>query len=40
MTPFRVGLILLAVSAVAAWQATVIPESLMQMTVGPTLPPA
>lgn len=40
MTPFRVGLILLAVSAVAAWQATVIPQSLMQMTVGATLVPA
>lgn len=40
MTPFRVGLILLTVSAVAAWQATVIPESLMQMTVGATLVPA
>lgn len=40
MTPLRVALILLGVSAVAAWQVTVIPESLMQMTVGATLVPA
>jgi Tripartite tricarboxylate transporter TctB family len=40
MTPWRVALILLGVSAVAAWQVTVIPESLMQMTVGATLVPA
>ena len=40
MTPWRVALVLAAVCAVAAWQVGVIPESLMQMTVGPTLVPA
>lgn len=40
MTPFRVALALLALCGVAAWQVTVIPESLMQMTVGATLAPA
>lgn len=40
MTPFRVALILIAICGVAAWQVTVIPESLMQMTVGATLVPA
>jgi len=40
MTPLRVALILAALCGVAAWQVGVIPESLMQMTVGPTLVPA
>ena len=40
MRPLYVGLLLLAVSAVAAWQVTVIPSSAMQMTVGATLVPA
>jgi hypothetical protein len=39
MTPFRVALLLVALCGVAAWQVTVIPESLMQMTVGPVLAP-
>ena len=39
MTPLRVALILLALCAVAIWQALIIPESLMQMSVGPTLVP-
>ncbi|NBP45029.1 MAG: tripartite tricarboxylate transporter TctB family protein, partial [Betaproteobacteria bacterium] len=39
MTPFRLSLALLAVCAVAIWQVTLIPESLMQMAVGPTLVP-
>ena len=40
MTPVRLALLLLAVCGVAAWQLTVIPPSLMQMTVGPVLAPA
>lgn len=40
MRPLHVGLLLLAASAVAAWQVTVIPSSAMQMTVGATLVPA
>ena len=40
MNPLRVALILAALCGVAAWQVGVIPESLMQMTVGPTLVPA
>ena len=40
MTPLRLALWLLAVCGVAAWQLTVIPQSLMQMTVGPVLAPA
>ena len=40
MTPLRLALLLLAVCGVAAWQLTVIPQSLMQMTVGPLLAPA
>lgn len=40
MTPLRVALLLLGLCGVAAWQVTVIPESLMQMTVGATLAPA
>ena len=40
MTPLRVALLLLAVCGVAAWQVTVIPASLMEMTVGATLAPA
>ena len=39
MTPLRLALLLLAVCGVAAWQLTVIPQSLMQMTVGPLLAP-
>jgi hypothetical protein len=40
MTPWRVALILMAICGVAAWQVTVIPESAIQMAVGPTLVPA
>ena len=40
MTPFRIALLLAVLCGVAAWQVSVIPESLMQMTVGPTLVPA
>ena len=40
MTPSRVALILLVVFAVAAWQVTLIPESAIQMAVGPVLVPA
>ncbi len=39
MTPLRLALLLLAVCGVAAWQLMVIPQSLMQMTVGPLLAP-
>ena len=39
MTPLRVALLLVALCGVAAWQVTVIPVSLMQMTVGPVLAP-
>jgi hypothetical protein len=39
MTPFRVALLLIALCGLAAWQVTVIPQSMMQMTVGPTLAP-
>ena len=39
MTPFRVALLLATLCGVAAWQVTVIPQSLMQMTVGPVLAP-
>jgi len=39
MTPLRIAIALGTVCAVAAWQASIIPESLMQMTVGPTLVP-
>jgi hypothetical protein len=40
MTPFRVALLLFILCGVAAWQVSVIPESMMQMTVGPVLAPA
>ena len=40
MTPFRVAILLLTLCGVAAWQVSVIPESMMQMTVGPVLAPA
>jgi len=40
MTPLRVAVLVLVLGGVAAWQASVIPESLMQMTVGPQLVPA
>jgi hypothetical protein len=40
MTPVRVAMLLVAICLVAAWQVTVIPESTMQQTVGPTLAPA
>ena len=39
MTPCRVALLLATLCGVAAWQVTVIPQSLMQMTVGPVLAP-
>ena len=37
MKPVHVAIGLLVLCAVALWQVTVIPESLMQMTVGPVL---
>ena len=40
MTALRLAFLLMALCAVAAWQITVIPEPLMQMTVGPVLAPA
>lgn len=40
MTPLRIALLLAALCGVAAWQVSVIPQSLMQMTVGATLVPA
>lgn len=40
MTPLRVALAVGLLCAVALWQVFVIPESLMQMAVGPTLVPA
>jgi len=40
LTPFRVALLLAALCAVAVWQAAVIPESAIQMAVGPSLVPA
>lgn len=40
MTPFHVAIALAVVCGIAAWQVSVIPESLMQMTVGPSLVPA
>lgn len=40
MSPLRLALLLIALCGVAAWQVTVIPESMMQMTVGPVLAPA
>ncbi len=39
MTPLVLAGLLVAIAAVAAWQVTVIPQSLMQMTVGPVLAP-
>ena len=39
MTPFRLALLLATLCGVAAWQVTVIPQSMMQMTVGPVLAP-
>ena len=40
MTPLHIAIALALLCGVGAWQVTVIPESLMQMTVGPTLVPA
>jgi hypothetical protein len=40
MTPLRLALCLLALSLVGAWQVTLIPESPIQMPVGPILSPA
>ncbi len=40
MTPLRLALLLMVIVAVAVWQVTIIPESFMQMTVGPVLAPA
>ena len=40
MTPLHVAIVLAIVCGVGAWQVTVIPESLMQMAVGPSLVPA
>lgn len=39
MNPFRIAIVLAIVCMVAAWQVRLIPASLMQMTVGPTLVP-
>lgn len=38
-TPWRLALLLAALAAAAAWQVTVIPESMIQMAVGPVLVP-
>ena len=40
MTPLRVALLLGLLCVVAVWQAFVIPESAIQMAVGPSLVPA
>jgi hypothetical protein len=40
MTPLRVALALLLVCALAAWQVSIIPQSLMEMAVGASLVPA
>lgn len=40
MTPLRVALLLILLCGVAVWQAFVIPESAIQMAVGPSLVPA
>ena len=40
MSPLRLAFLLMALCGVAAWQLSVIPESMMQMTVGPVLAPA
>lgn len=40
MTPLRIAILLALLCGVAAWQVSLIPESLMQTTVGPTLVPA
>lgn len=40
MTPLRVALVLLLICALAAWQVSVIPRSLMEMAVGASLVPA
>jgi hypothetical protein len=39
MTPWRFAWVLLILGTVAAWQATVIPESAIQMTVGASAVP-
>lgn len=39
MNPLRVALLMAAVCAVAAWQVTVIPQSAIEMAVGPALVP-
>ncbi|WP_395667512.1 tripartite tricarboxylate transporter TctB family protein [Rhodoferax sp.] len=39
MTPLRVAYCVLALGLLAAWQVTVIPESPIQMPVGPVLTP-
>jgi len=40
MTPLHVALVLALLCGVAAWQVSVIPESMMQMAVGPSAMPA
>ena len=40
MRPIHVAALLLVISAVAAWQVSVIPETVMQMTVGASWVPA
>lgn len=40
MKPLHVAVVLALLGAIGAWQVTLIPESLMQMTVGPSLVPA
>jgi hypothetical protein len=38
-TPFLLAVLLVGLAAAAAWQVTVIPESMIQMAVGPVLVP-
>ncbi len=40
MTPLRIAILLAALCGLAAWQVSVIPTSLMQMTVGASVVPA
>ena len=40
MKPVHIAYVLAILCGVGAWQVTVIPQSLMQMTVGPSLVPA
>ncbi len=40
MTPWRVSLVLIGICLLAIWQVTVIPESAIQMAIGPQWMPA